>query len=89
MDDMAWYFLGGAALWLILNVAALMRFNGMWRTAAFVPAAIMALAIGVTVLAILGDSNIAPIWLIFAMPLCLAMIGLLWAIRLIALAFRN
>lgn len=77
MDDMAWYFLGGAALWLVLNVAALMRFSGMWRTAALVPAAIMALAIGVTVLAVLDGSNLAPIWLIFAMPICLAMIGLL------------
>ena len=89
MDDMAWYFLGGAALWLVLNVAALMRFSGMWRTAALVPAAIMALAIGVTVLAVLDRSNLAPIWLIFAVPVCLAMIGLLWTIRLVALAFRS
>ena len=89
MDDMAWYFLGGAVLWLLLNGAALMRFNGLWKTAALIPAALMALATGVTALAVLDGSNLAPIWLIFALPVCLAMIGLLWAIRLIASAWRN
>ena len=89
MDEMAWYFLGGAALWLVLNALALQRFSGMWRKAALVPATLMALAIVVTVLAVLDDSNLAPIWLILAMPVCLALIALLWTARLIASALRH
>lgn len=89
MDDWVWYFLGGAALWLFLNAVALRRFSGWWRTAAFVPAALMALATGVTVLAALDGSNLAPIWLILAIPFCLALTGMLWTIRLIATAWRS
>lgn len=89
MDDMAWYFLGGAALWLALNTAALRRFSGWWRTAALVPATLMALAIAVAVLGVLAGSNLAPIWVAFAVPVSLTLVGLLWTVRLAASALRR
>jgi hypothetical protein len=75
------WFLEGAVLWLVLNGVALWRFGGWWRAAAIIPAAAMALALGVGVLAALDGSNLAPIWVILAMPVCLAWMLLLWVAR--------
>jgi hypothetical protein len=41
----------------------------------------MGLAIGVAVLGVLAGSNLAPIWVAFALPVCLLWIAALWIIR--------
>ncbi|MGB3387899.1 MAG: hypothetical protein WBA88_07975 [Pseudaminobacter sp.] len=74
-------FVGAAVLWLVLNGTAIWAFGGKWRTAALIPAAAMALAIAVAVFGILGGSNLAPIWVVFALPLCLAWILALWVVK--------
>lgn len=75
-----------AGVWLVLNGLALWLFDGMWRKAALVPAAIMGLALAIAVLGVLGGSNIAPIWVVFALPPCLLLIVLVWAARAVAWA---
>lgn len=72
---------------MILNTVALWRFQGPWRKAALVPAGAMALVIGVAALGGLSGSNLAPIWVIFAMPVCLLWILALWLARALAWAF--
>lgn len=74
--DVAILFVAGG--WLILQVAAIWRFDGGWRTAAWIPAAAMALAISIAVLGVLAGSDLAPIWVVLALPLCLFAIALLW-----------
>lgn len=73
-----------AVVWLILNTLALWLFEGAWRKAAIVPAAIMVAALVVAMLGGLGGSNIAPIWVLFAIPVCFALTACLWIARGIA-----
>lgn len=73
-----------AIAWLILNTLALWLFEGAWRKAAVVPAAIMVLALAAAMLGGLGGSNIAPIWVFFAIPVCFVMSICLWIARGIA-----
>ena len=83
-----WMGTGALALiagWLVLQVAALFRFRGGWRTAAWVPAGTRGAALAVALLGIAAGSNLAPIWVILAFPLCLGWLVLLWAVRGLAL----
>jgi len=73
-----------AVVWLILNTFALWLFEGAWRKAALVPAAIMVAALAIAVLGTIGGSNIAPIWVVFAIPLCFALTICLWIARGVA-----
>jgi hypothetical protein len=82
MDDMGeTLFLAAAAGWLVLQVAAAWKLDGWWRTAAWLSGAAMILAIGVGVLGGLAGSNIAPIWIVLALPVCLTWIAGLWILR--------
>ena len=54
---------------------------GAWRLAAWVPVAAMAAAVAVAVLGSLAGSNLAPIWIVFALPLCLVWLAGLWLLR--------
>jgi hypothetical protein len=72
--------------WLVLQVAAIWIMDGLWRKAAWLSAAAMALAIGIAVLGVLAGSNIAPIWVVLALPVCLLWIVALWLVRGVAWA---
>ncbi len=67
--------------WIVMQVLALRRLSGGWRVAAWVPALAMAAAVVVAVVGVLGGSNLAPIWVVFALPLCFAWLALLWLAR--------
>jgi uncharacterized membrane protein YvlD (DUF360 family) len=87
MDDPTLtYFLTAAVGWAALQVVALWTLDGLWRKAAWVSAGAMALAIGIAVLGVLAGSNIAPIWIVLALPVCLLWIGALWVVRGLAWA---
>lgn len=73
-----------AIVWLILNTLALWLFEGAWRKAALVPAAIMVIASAVAMLGGLGGSNLAPIWVVFAIPVCFVLTICLWIARGVA-----
>jgi hypothetical protein len=73
-----------AIVWLILNTFALWLFEGKWRKAALVPAAIMVTALAIAVLGMIGGSNIVPIWVVFAIPICFVLTIGLWVARGIA-----
>ena len=63
---------------------ALRRFEGGWRLAAWVPVVGMGAAVGVGVLGAMAGSNLAPIWIVFALPLCLVWLAGLWLLRGVA-----
>jgi hypothetical protein len=64
-----------------LQWRALRRFEGGWLLAAWVPVVLMGAAVAVGVLGALAGSNLAPIWIVFALPPCLLWIGGLWLAR--------
>lgn len=78
-----------AIAWLVLNTFALWLFEGAWRKAALVPAAIMVAALAVAMLGGLGGSNVAPIWVLFAIPVCLVLTVGLWVARLVAWVVKS
>lgn len=87
MGDQFDTYIGWAAVgWLVLQVAAIWMMDGLWRKAAWLSAAAMALAIGIAVLGVLAGSNIAPIWVVLALPVCLLWIVALWVARGVAWA---
>lgn len=69
---------------IVMQVVALRRFSGGWRLAAWVPALAMGAALTVAVLGVMAGSNLAPIWVVFAAPLCLAWLAGLWLARGVA-----
>nr|QMS48080.1 hypothetical protein WG33_0279 [uncultured bacterium] len=77
--------IGGIAL----QVLALRRFSGGWLAAAWVPALAMGAALAVAVLGVMVGSNLAPIWVVFAIPLCLVWLVALWLARGIAVWVRG
>jgi hypothetical protein len=81
--------IGGAALWLALNGVAVWQLHGTWRKAALVPVAIMGLAVAIAALGVLGGSNLAPIWVVFALPVCLVLIVLVWIAKAFVMAWRS
>lgn len=80
--DNFFLFVGGP--WLVLQVLALTILRGAWRKAAWLSAAAMGLALVVATIGVLDGSNLAPIWVVFALPVCLTWIVSLWIIRGVA-----
>ena len=80
-DTFDFWFLPILAAWIGMQVAALRRFSGWWRAAAWVPPAAMTLAVAVAVMGVAAGSNLAPIWVFFALPVCCAWMAVLWAVR--------
>jgi hypothetical protein len=78
MSDTLWglvfmFAVPAAWIWLQVKTIALGRlFGGLWLVAAWLPVAVMALAILVAVLGVMAGSNLAPIYIFLAAPLCLA-----------------
>lgn len=75
-----------AVVWLVLTGLAIWSFDGLWRKAALVPVVIMGLAVLVAALGVIAGSNLAPIWVVFAAPICFALTLILWVARGIAWA---
>jgi hypothetical protein len=73
----SWIMLAGGA-WLVLQVAALAVFRGGWRAAAWLSAIAMGAAVAIAVLGVIAGSNLSPIWVVLALPLCISWIVLLW-----------
>jgi hypothetical protein len=74
---------------LVAQWQALRRFEGGWRLAAWVPVAAMGAALAVAVLGVLAGSNLAPIWVVFALPPCLLWLAGLWLARGLAAFVRG
>lgn len=64
--------------WIAMQVMALRRMRGGWRIAALVPALAMGAAFAVAVLGAMAGSNLAPIWVVFALPPCFLWLLGLW-----------
>jgi hypothetical protein len=69
---------------LVAQWQALRRFEGGWKLAAWVPVAVMGATLAVAVLGVMAGSNLAPIWVVFALPPCLLWLAGLWLLRAIA-----
>jgi hypothetical protein len=80
-DSFEQYFVVAALAWFALQGIALWKLRGPWRMASWISAGAMALALGVAVLGGLAGSNIAPLWVILALPVCLLWIVVLWFAR--------
>jgi hypothetical protein len=86
MDE---YLLVSGGAWIALQALALCQLQGWWRNAAWLSAAVMGLAIIVATLGVLAGSDIAPIWVVLALPICLAWVVLLWVARGVAWLFMR
>ena len=53
-----------------MQLRALKRYRGGWRIAACVPLVTLGAALAVAVVGSLAGSNLAPIWVVFALPPC-------------------
>ncbi|HET6632192.1 MAG TPA: hypothetical protein VFG73_05730 [Rhodanobacteraceae bacterium] len=68
--------------YLLLQVLLPMRWSGGWKRAALIPLLVMVPALGVSLLALLAQANLWPLWLIFLSPLMFAYLALLLVLRL-------
>jgi hypothetical protein len=74
---------------LVAQWQALRRFEGGWKLAAWVPVAVMGVALAVAVIGVAAGSNLAPIWVVFALPPCLLWLAGLWLARGLAALVRG
>lgn len=74
---------------LVAQWQSLRRFEDGWRVAAWVPVTGMGVAVAVAALGVMAGSNLAPIWIVFALPLCLLWLGALWLLRAVAALARG
>ncbi len=63
--------LGGPVLYLWMQIRALALWRGVWLGVAALPLVVMGGAVIVTIGALRDGSNIAPILLVFAAPVCI------------------
>lgn len=69
---------------VVLQIVALRNFTGGWRVAALVPVWTMGAAVAVAVLGVLAGSDLAPIWVVLALPLCFLWVFGMWILRAVA-----
>jgi len=60
-----------AGSYILLQVFSLWLLDGGWRMAAWVPAVVMFVVFVIGVAGGLAGSNIAPLWIVLAMPACI------------------
>jgi hypothetical protein len=65
-------------LYLFLQVRLIRRGRGPWFALAVVPAVVVAGAAVIAAVGVLDGSNLAPIWLVFAVPPATLWLLLLW-----------
>jgi hypothetical protein len=73
--------LGGPVLYLVLQVRALWRWRGAWRLAALPPVVFIGAVVLYTARLLSEGSNLAPILVVFAIPVALLWLVLVGAIR--------
>ncbi len=64
--------------YLLGQGSALYFMTGKWRIAAAIPLAIFLLALGLLIIGIFIGANLAGVYLVLAIPLCLLYIVFLW-----------
>jgi hypothetical protein len=70
-------------LYLVLQIAGLFVLKGRLRTVARLCALVMGgLILFVTFATVVGGSNIAPIWIVFALPVLTLALVVAWALHL-------
>jgi hypothetical protein len=74
-------FLTATVVWLCLQGVAIWKLRGGWRLAAWLSVAAMGFAVAMAVFGVLAGSNLAPIWVVFALPVCLVWVVMLWIVR--------
>jgi hypothetical protein len=88
LDIVVGVFLSAIPLFLIgavvLQIVALRNFTGGWRVAALVPVWTMGAAVAVAVLGVLAGSDLAPIWVVLALPPCFLWVFGMWVLRAVA-----
>ena len=67
--------------YLALQIWSLRRFAGGWWYAACVPAGAMVAALLVAVIGSLAGSNLAPIWVVFTLPVALLVLVAVTVLR--------
>lgn len=73
-------FPAAAIAYLVGQGAALYYMRGKWRIAAYVPLTIFLLALGLLIVGIFMGANLAGVYLVMAVPVCLVFILMLWAV---------
>lgn len=70
-------------LYLVMQIAGLIFFRGRLRTGAWLCALVMAgLILFVLYATVIGGSNIAPIWIVFGLPVVTVVLAALWSLHL-------
>ncbi|MGI9399911.1 MAG: hypothetical protein ACR2O0_01540 [Rhizobiaceae bacterium] len=69
--------------YLVGQGAALYLMAGKWRIAAYLPLIIFLLALGLLIIGMFMGANLAGVYLVLAIPLCLAYLVLLWVAWLV------
>ena len=75
------FLFGAGLLYLFLQLASLMLLRGRWRRVAWACAGIMAVAITVGLLGGYGGSDMAPLWIVIAMPILAVVLAVLLVVR--------
>lgn len=75
------FLFGAGLLYLVLQLASLILLRGRWRLAAWMCAAVMALAIIIGMLGGYGGSNTAPLWIVLALPILAVVLAILLVVR--------
>lgn len=76
-------------VYLFLQIRLIRRGRGLWRGLALVPAVAVAGAIVIVAVGIADGSNLAPIWLVFAVPPATLWLLLLWLAGALSGAWRT
>jgi hypothetical protein len=79
--SMDMFLFGAGLLYLVLQLASLVLLRGRWRIAAWICAGVMALAIIVGLLGGYGGSNIAPLWIVIALPILAVVLAIMLVVR--------
>ncbi|HKX21899.1 MAG TPA: hypothetical protein VJM81_01350 [Rhizorhapis sp.] len=79
--EMDLFLFGAGLLYLFLQLASLMLLRGRWRRVAWACAGIMAVAITVGLLGGYGGSDMAPLWIVIAMPILAVVLAVLLVVR--------
>jgi hypothetical protein len=75
------HFPEAVAAWVFLQVAAMWKLTGLWRTAAWLPIGVMAIALGGALLGMMTGFDHADIWMGVVLPFCLTWMVVLWVIK--------
>ena len=75
------FLFGAGLLYLLLQLISLIVLRGRWRSIAWACAAVMALAIIVGLAGGYSGANMAPIWIIIALPVLAVVLAVLLVVR--------